>query len=55
VARERSTGASQGFGFVEFANPDEAKAAINGLNGKDVGGRTLKVSEARSQTPDERR
>jgi len=50
VARERTSGDSKGFGFVEFNNNDEAKAAIVGLNGTEFGGRTLKVSEAKSQT-----
>ena len=50
VARERTSGDSKGFGFVEFNSNDEAKAAIVGLNGTEFGGRTLKVSEARSQT-----
>ncbi|HEX7421323.1 MAG TPA: RNA-binding protein [Thermoanaerobaculia bacterium] len=47
VATERSTGQSKGFGFLEFANDDEARAAISGLNGKDVKGQTLTVNEAR--------
>ena len=47
VATERSTGQSKGFGFLEFANDDEARAAITGLNGKDVKGQTLTVNEAR--------
>ena len=46
VATDRDTGVSRGFGFVEFANDDEARLAM-ALNGKDVGGRTIKVSEAR--------
>lgn len=50
VARERSSGDSKGFGFVEFGTAEEGKAAIAGLNGTEFGGRTLKVSEARSQT-----
>jgi len=50
VARERTSGDSKGFGFVEFNSSDEAKAAIVGLNGTEFGGRTLKVSEAKSQT-----
>ena len=49
VAREHTSGESKGFGFVEFGNAEEAKAAIAGLNGKEVSGRTLKVSEAKSQ------
>jgi cold-inducible RNA-binding protein len=51
VARERSSGDSKGFGFVEYNSADEAKAAITGLNGKEVNGRALKVSEARSKEP----
>ena len=41
------TGRSRGFGFVTMGNVSEGKAAINGLDGKDKGGRTLKVNEAR--------
>jgi RNA recognition motif-containing protein len=47
VITDRDTGRSKGFGFVEFANDQEARAAISGLNGKDVGGRALTVNEAR--------
>jgi len=47
VATERSSGESKGFGFVEFANADDAKKAIAGLDGKDVNGQILKVSEAK--------
>lgn len=47
VATERSTGASKGFGFVEFSNADEARAAIAGLDGRDVNGQALKVNEAK--------
>ena len=47
VATERSSGESKGFGFVEFANEDAARAAIAGLDGKDVNGQALKVNEAR--------
>ena len=55
VAKDRSSGQSKGFGFVEFGNAEEAKAAIAGLNGKEVGGKVLKASEAKSQTPDKGR
>ncbi|HEV7768505.1 MAG TPA: RNA-binding protein [Thermoanaerobaculia bacterium] len=47
VATERSSGESKGFGFVEFSNADEARAAITGLDGKDVNGQALKVNEAK--------
>lgn len=47
VAVERSTGESKGFGFVEFETAEAAKAAIAGLDGKDVNGQVLKVSEAK--------
>lgn len=47
VATERSSGESKGFGFVEFSNDDEARAAITGLDGKDVNGQALKVNEAK--------
>lgn len=55
VAKDRSSGQSKGFGFVEFTNAEEAKAAIAGLNGKEVSGKVLKASEAKSQTPDKGR
>jgi len=47
VARDKVSGDGRGFGFVEFANDEEARAAMAGLNGKDVNGRTLRVNEAR--------
>jgi cold-inducible RNA-binding protein len=47
VATERSSGASKGFGFVEFTNEDEARAAITGLDGREVNGQALKVNEAK--------
>jgi cold-inducible RNA-binding protein len=47
VITDRDSGRSKGFGFVEFGNDAEATAAISGLNGKDVGGRALTVSQAR--------
>ena len=47
VATDRATGQARGFGFIEYNNDDEARAAIAGLNGKAVNGRTLKVNEAR--------
>ena len=47
VATERSSGESKGFGFIEYSNAEEAKAAITGLDGRDVNGQALKVNEAR--------
>jgi len=47
VILDRSTGRSKGFGFVEMSDDNEAKAAIDGLNGKDLEGRALNVNEAR--------
>ena len=52
VLSDRETGRSRGFGFVEMPNREEAEAAVANLNGKDVGGRPLRVNEAR---PRERR
>ena len=47
VITDRSTGQSKGFGFVEMNSDAEAGAAIAALDGKDFGGRTIKVNEAR--------
>lgn len=47
VIADRETGRSKGFGFVEMGSDQEAQAAIEGLNGKDIGGRALTVNEAR--------
>ncbi len=47
---DRDTGRSKGFAFVEFDSDDEAKAAIDALNGHEFGGRALVVNEARPQT-----
>ena len=47
VVTDRDTGRSRGFGFVEMANDDEGKAAIEGLNGSDLGGRALTVNVAK--------
>jgi len=44
---DRDTGRAKGFGFVEMANADEAKAAIAGLNGTQLDNRTIVVNEAR--------
>lgn len=47
LVMDRETGRPRGFGFVEFANDDEARAAIEAMNGKNVDGRDLTVNEAR--------
>jgi len=47
VMMERDTGRSKGFGFVEMGNDAEAQAAIAGMNGQSLGGRSLVVNEAR--------
>ena len=47
VISDRETGRSRGFGFVEMASDDEARRAIEELDGFDLGGRNLKVNEAR--------
>src|ERR687888_564763 len=46
---DRDTGRSRGFGFVEMPNASEAQAAIDGLQGATLGGRTLTVNEARQR------
>lgn len=47
---DRDTGRSKGFGFVEFENDDEGKAAEAAMNNSDFGGRSIRVNEARPQT-----
>ncbi|HET6928701.1 MAG TPA: RNA-binding protein [Candidatus Acidoferrum sp.] len=47
LVKDRETGRARGFAFVEMPNDDEAAKAIAGLDGKQVGGRNLKVNEAR--------
>jgi cold-inducible RNA-binding protein len=47
VVMDRETGRARGFAFVEMPNDEEAKKAIAGLDGKEVGGRNWKVNEAR--------
>lgn len=52
VATERSTGESKGFGFIEYSNGDAGRAAITGLDGRDVNGQALKVNEAKPRKAD---
>lgn len=51
VMMERDTGRSKGFGFVEMGSDAEAQAAISGMNGQPLGGRSLVVNEARPMEP----
>ena len=47
VITDRDTGRSRGFGFVEMSNPGDAGRAISELNGREISGRQINVSEAR--------
>jgi len=49
IILDRDTGRSRGFGFVEMGSKDEAQKAIEEMNGKEVGGRTIVVNEARQR------
>ncbi|MFM7332076.1 MAG: RNA recognition motif domain-containing protein [Brachymonas sp.] len=51
VMMERDTGRSKGFGFVEMSDDAQAQAAIAGMHGQDLGGRTVVVNEARPAEP----
>jgi RNA recognition motif-containing protein len=51
VMMDRDTGRSKGFGFVEMGSPEQAQAAIQGMHGKNVGGRDLTVNVARPMEP----
>lgn len=55
VIVDRETNRSKGFGFVEMSSEEEAKKAVEELNGKDVDGRSITVNEARPQAPREPR
>jgi len=50
IVTDRNTGRSRGFAFVEMSDNNAAEQAITALNGKDLGGRTLTVNEARPKT-----
>ena len=55
IMTDRDTGRSRGFAFVEMSDSAEADAAINGLNGTNLGGRAINVNEARPKTDSPRR
>jgi len=52
VVKDRYSGRSKGFGFVEFANNEDAQKAKQALNGQDLKGRALRVDDAREQRRD---
>jgi RNA recognition motif-containing protein len=54
VIMERDTNRSKGFGFVQMQSDEEAKAAISGLDSKDMDGRAVKVSEAKPKRTEAR-
>ncbi|HZN57618.1 MAG TPA: RNA-binding protein [Planctomycetota bacterium] len=51
IISDRETGRPRGFGFVEMANAEEGKKAVEAMNGTNFGGRTLTVNEARPREP----
>src|ERR1700742_2817381 len=54
LINDRETGRSKGFGFVEMPDDESAQQAISALNGSEVGGRTIAVSQAEERKPNER-
>jgi RNA recognition motif-containing protein len=54
IIKDKFTGQSKGFGFVEMSAKEQAQAAIAGMNGKELKGRALNVNEARPRTDDRR-
>ena len=54
VIKDKYSGRSKGFGFVEMPDSADAQSAINGLNGKELKGRALNVNEARPRTESRR-
>jgi len=51
IITDRETGRSKGFGFIEMADDEAGQKAIDGLNGTDIGGRTIAVSQAEERKP----
>ena len=54
IVKDKFSGQSRGFGFVEMSSNDEAKAAIDGLNGKNLKGQSLNVNEAKPKSDNRR-
>ena len=54
VIKDKFSGESRGFGFIEMPNKDEAQKAISMMNGKDLKGRTATVNEAKPRTDSSR-
>ncbi|MEE9129917.1 MAG: RNA-binding protein [Phycisphaerales bacterium] len=54
IVTDRDTGRSRGFGFVEMTDDAQGQAAIDAINGSELGGRTLKVNKARPRERDQR-
>ena len=54
VIKDKFSGESRGFGFVEMPSKDEAQSAIDGLNGKELKGQSLNINEARPRSEDRR-
>ena len=55
IISDKYSGRSKGFGFIEMTNDDEAKEAIENIDGTDVKGRNIKVNQARERNDDFRR
>lgn len=51
VIKDRDSGQSRGFGFVEFATDEQAQAAIDGMNDQEISGRKVRVSIAKERAP----
>ncbi|MDJ0841239.1 MAG: RNA-binding protein [Acidobacteriota bacterium] len=51
IITDRDTGRSRGFGFITYADPDSAQAAMNEMNGSELDGRSLNVNEAKERAP----
>ncbi|HDP94001.1 MAG TPA: RNA-binding protein [Candidatus Aminicenantes bacterium] len=54
IITDRFTGRSKGFGFVEMTDPEQAQKAIDEMNGREMGGRALRVNEARPRPAGDR-